>query len=88
MNIPGTHHVQTAKLVQAEKDNASLDDSLAKEKEEKDKITEEMAALQGRMDELQISWDNHVCTPPAPEGTSSLLQQLTTTLVAHQAVEK
>ena len=72
VNRPASHHVQTAELVQAEKDKASLADSLAKEREEKTKILEEMAALQGSMNELQISWDTHVCAPPALEGTSSL----------------
>ena len=72
VNIPGPHHVQTAELVQAKKDKASMADSLAKEREEKAKISDEMVDLQGRMDELQISRDTHVCTPPAPKGTSSL----------------
>ena len=35
ISIPASHHVQIAKLAQAEKDKTDLVDSLAKEKEEK-----------------------------------------------------
>ena len=52
VNIPNTHHVQITELVQEEKDEATLANSLAREREEKAKISEEMAALQGRMNEL------------------------------------
>ena len=47
--------MQTAKLAQVEKDKENLADSLAKEREEKGNIIGEMAALQGRMNALQIS---------------------------------
>ena len=63
-------------------------DSLAKEKEEKENIAGEMAALQGRMNALQISWDTHVCSPPTLPGTSSLSEQLTAALATTEELEK
>ena len=51
--MPSSQHVQTAELAQVEKDKANLEDSLAKEKEERARISGEMTTLQLRMDELQ-----------------------------------
>ena len=53
VSIPASHHVQTAELAQAEKEKVELVDTLAKEKEEKEKMAETIATLQNRLTELQ-----------------------------------
>ena len=88
INIPSSHHVQIAELARAKKDKVNLVDSLAKEKEEKEKIAGEMVALQDRMNALQITWDTHTFSPPILPETSSLSEQLTTALATIKALEK
>ena len=89
ISIPASHHVQTTELAQVEKDRVDLADTLAKEKEEKEKIAEEMVVLQGRLKALQETWDTHTCAPPpAPPETSSLFEQLTTAVATNNALEK
>lgn len=89
VGIQASHHVQTAELAQAEKEKADLADSLAKEKEEKKRMAETMAILQGRLMELQTIWDTHSCVPTSvlPE-TSSLSEQLITAKAANVVLEK
>ena len=75
VSIPASHHVQTAELAQAEKEKADFADSLAKEKEEKEKMAETITILQGKLPELQTTWDTHSCVPTTtPPETSSLLE--------------
>ena len=73
--ISASHHVQIFELAQAEKDKADLADSLAKEKEEKEKIAEEIAVLQGRLTALQMTWDTHSCAPPPAQLETSSLSE-------------
>lgn len=89
ISIPASHHVQTAKLAQDEKDKADLADSLAKEKEEKEKIAEAMVVLRDRLTALQTTCDTHSCASllAQPE-TSSLSKQLTTAMASNVALEK
>ena len=45
VSIPASHHVQMAELVQGEKEKVELTDTLATEKEEKEKMAETIATL-------------------------------------------
>ena len=47
-----------------------------------------MVALQDRMNALQTTWDTHTCAPPALQETSSLSEQLTTTLATTTTLGK
>ena len=89
VNIPASHHVQTAELVQAEKEKAELANTLSKEREDKEKMTETIATLQSRLTELQNTWDTHSCTPTTtPPETSPLAEQLNAARAANDILEK
>ena len=64
-------------------------DSLAKEKEEKEKMAKTITILQGKLTELQTTWDTHSCVPTTtPPETSSLSEKLTTAKAANVVLEK
>ena len=89
VNIPASHHVQMDELAQAEKEKVELANTLAKEREDKEKMAETIATLQNRLMELQNTWDTHSYAPATtPPETSPLLEQLNAAKAANDILEK
>ena len=89
VHMPASRHVQTAELAQEEKEKAELDNTLSREREDKEKMIETIATLQSRLTELQNTWHTHSCTPTtaSPE-TSPLAEKLNAARAANDILEK